>query len=119
MVDIRWALRYYKNMKANALKYREADDANKRGAFLNARTMNAVHATRWSDVQKARAIRMQHALELVYSSDVYVNYRKTKIVLKCTGEVVDKKNLAALELQWDVQGVKKDVTAQGVLYSFK
>lgn len=106
-------------MKTHKLAYKEADEQHKVGAFLNARMMNAVNATRWNDVQKARAMRMKHALELCYEEEVFLNYRKTKIVLKCMGKVVDRKNLSALESQWDSQGVKKDATAQGVLYSFK
>lgn len=106
-------------MKATKLAHKEADEQFKIGAFLNARMMNAVNATLWSDVQKARAMRMKHTLELVFGDEVLLNYRKTKIVLKCTGKVVDKKNLSLLESQWEAQGVTKSATAQGVLYSFK
>lgn len=89
-------------------------------AVQDVRLRNAVNSTRYTDSEKLRAERMKLALELVYRArGIYVNFRKTKIAVKVDDAAVkDRANLALLEQDWAARGVKKAVSAQGVIYSF-
>jgi hypothetical protein len=108
-------------VKANKLNVRDAED-NKVAAFLDARLRNSVNKTLYSAAQVAKAIRMRDALAGLYDAqDVLVNYRKTKITVKVAGpySVLDKKALRYLEDGYELQGITKSVTPQGVIYSIK
>ena len=89
-------------------------------AARDARMRNIVNASRFTDALKLRAERMKLALEMVYwAKAVHVNFRKTKITVKVdAGTVKDPKNLRLLEKDWEMQGVSKTLSAQGVIYSF-
>ena len=104
-------------MKAQDLNTKEA--TTKWWAAQDARMRNIKNASTWTDADKTRAERMKLGLALVYGSkEIYIAYGKRGISIKIDGAyVVDRKNLALLERDYDAAGVKKKVTPQGVIYN--
>jgi hypothetical protein len=105
-------------MKTIVLNTQEA--SNKAWAFRDAARRNDENASRHTQKNKIRAERMMYALELLYScKDIYISYGKKSISVKLNAaHVRDKKNLVAIENEWDTSGVVKKVTPQGVIYNF-
>ena len=62
----------------------EADEQHKRGAYLNARATNYAHKSHFSNSQLLQIDRVYQQLKSLYpcASNVYVNYRKHKAVVK-------------------------------------
>lgn len=89
-------------------------------ASQNARMRNIVNASHFTDAEKLQAERMKLVLDFVYTHEgVFVNFRKHKIAVKVSGaEVKDRVLLNELEAEWALKGIRKSVTAQGVIYSF-
>jgi hypothetical protein len=86
-------------------------------AVINARMTSVANASHYSQQQKIQAERMKLALEMVYSGEVHLNYRKTQITLKVDRPTVrDRKNLALLEADWAKLGIIKRVSDQGINY---
>jgi hypothetical protein len=106
-------------MKAQTLNTQEAP--TKWWAARDAQMRNAVNATLHTDKDKLRAERMKMALELCYGAKgFYISYGKRGISVKVdkVTAVRNRKQLRALEADWDLQGVVKKESAQGVIYRF-
>jgi|AntAceMinimDraft_1070359.scaffolds.fasta_scaffold00707_14 allophanate hydrolase subunit 1 len=90
-------------------------------AMQNARMRNYANASLYTDAVKIRAERIKLLLEMLYSAtNVYINYRKTKIAIKVAdAQIKDRKQLRAIEAEWAANGITKTISAQGVIYSFK
>lgn len=87
-------------------------------AARDAQMRNAVNSTLYTDRQKVRAERMRSALTLVYAGNFYISFGRRGITVKVDrARVVDRKNLQALEQDWQVEGICKRVSAQGVVYN--
>lgn len=97
------------------------DDRERVGAFINARFVNSCNMQNFGTRQVAKINGMAGALELVYSGEVLINYRKTKATVKVCKplKVTDRKNLALLEGDWEKDGIVKTETEQGIIYSLK
>ena len=104
-------------MQAMTLDTKEADF--KWWAAQDARMRNIKNASTWTDADKTRAERMKLGLALVYGNkQIYIAYGKRGISIKVDGAyVVDRKNLALLEQDYDKVGIKKKITPQGVIYN--
>jgi len=76
------------------------------------------NATLYTEAEKNRAERMRMGLTLVYAGkEFHIEYRKKFISLKIDRPVVrDRKTLALLESDYDLLGVVKRVTNQGITY---
>lgn len=87
-------------------------------AARNARMRATAMWSHYTEAERVRAERMKLGLEMVYSAKgVYINPRNKYITIKIDNPTVkDRKNLALLEQDYDKLGVKKVVTAQGVIY---
>lgn len=87
-------------------------------AARNARMRAVAMWSHYTEAERIRAERMKLGLELVYSAKgVYINPRNKYITIKLDKPTVkDRKNLALLEQDYERDGVKKVVTAQGVIY---
>ena len=72
----------------------------------------------YSDKERVRAERMKLGLEMVYNAKgVYVNPRGKFIAVKVDRpQVRDRKNLALLEKDYELLGITKVLTEQGVTY---
>lgn len=103
-------------MKSVSLDTKEAP--NKWRAQQDANMRNAVNRSLYTSSQQTRAQRLAGALELVYSGEVYVNYRKRAIAVKVDqAQVRDSQSLGLLEQDWNTEGITKRVSAQGVIYT--
>ena len=90
-------------------------------AFAAARDARMRAAAMWShytDAERTRAERIKLGLEIVYyAKGIYINPRGKFISIKIDKpQVRDRKNLALLEADYDKAGIKKAVSAQGVVY---
>lgn len=105
-------------MKTIVLNTKEAD--NKVWAYIDAERRNAENASRHTQKNKIRAERMMYALELLYAAkDIYLAFGKKSVSIKLNSPVVrDRKELAAIEAEWDQAGVIKKVSKQGIIYNF-
>jgi hypothetical protein len=92
--------------------------SNKWWAMQDARMRNYAMGSSYSEAEKNRAERMRLGLELVYyNREIHINYRKNFIAVKIERpEVRDRRSLALLEKDYEMMGVEKRVTAQGVIY---
>lgn len=92
---------------------------NKWWALQDRRMRNIANASLFTPTQKIQGERMKLALELVYTGTVYdVSFGKRSLSVKLQkgGRVVDKKNLALLEKDWEALGVYKKESPQGMQY---
>ena len=105
-------------MKTLALETKEAD--NKWWAARDARMRNYANSTLYDNATRIRAERMKLVLEMLYAARaVYIAYGKRGVSLKVDrAHVRDRRELAAMEADWAVQGVVKKVSDQGVIYRF-
>jgi len=89
-------------------------------AIQNAAMRNAVNGSNYTQRQKAKAMGMQHALDLCVNVDgSYINYRKTFIAIKLDNpRVKDKAALKLLESDWGAN-IAKIITPQGWVYRIK
>jgi hypothetical protein len=103
-------------MKTVSLDTQEAP--NKWWAAQDARMRNYANSTRYTEFQRIAAERMKLALELVYrAKGIYIAYGKKGISLKIDRpRVIDRRELALLEKEWEQAGFVKRVTAQGIIY---
>lgn len=87
-------------------------------AARNARMRATAMWSHYTEAERVRAERMKLGLEMVYSAKgVYINPRNKYITIKIDNPTVkDRKNLVLLEQDYERDGVKKVVTAQGVIY---
>lgn len=93
------------------------ESKNKWFSAKDAKKRNAECCTLYTEEQKVRAERMKMALSLVYDSIMFIDYRKKFIAVKVQApQVTSSKQLALLELAYAEEGIKKVVTAQGVIY---
>lgn len=105
-------------MQAQHIDTKEA--SNKRFAVYDRRMRNIANASHYTEAQRTRAERMKLGLELCYAGIVYTpSYGTTGISIKVVGFVSDRKNLKALEAEWESMGVIKKESAQGTIYRFK
>ena len=93
---------------------------NKFWAYRDARMRNYANSTRYDSATKIRAERMKLVLEMLYAARaVYIAYGRRGVSLKVDrASVRDRRELAAMEADWAVQGVVKKVSDQGVIYRF-
>jgi len=105
-------------MRTLALDTKEAP--NKWWAARDARMRNYANSTLYDSATRIRAERMKLALEIIYHArSVYIAYGRRGVSLKVDrAHVRDRKELAAMEADWAVQGVVKKVSDQGVIYRF-
>ena len=105
-------------MKTLALDTKEAD--NKWWAARDARMRNYANSTLYDSATRIRAERMKLVLEMLYAARaVYIAYGRRGVSLKVDrASVRDRRELAAMEADWAVQGVVKKVSDQGVIYRF-
>lgn len=103
-------------MKAQDLNTQEA--TNKWFAARDAAQRSYAASTHYKDSQKVSAERMKLALELVFAAkNIFVTFRQKFITVKVERPVVrDRKALRELEAEWELQGITKLVSAQGVVY---
>jgi hypothetical protein len=87
-------------------------------AAKDASMKSAVNASRFTDAQKLKAERVKLALELMYSGEeVKITNCKTWIRVKVlNGLIRDRKKLRSLEDTWNLEGIKKVFTKQGIIY---
>ena len=87
-------------------------------AARNARMRAAAQWSHYTEAERVRAERMKLGLELVYSCRaIYVNPRNRFITIKVEqARVRDRANLALLEKDYELQGIKKAQSDQGVIY---
>jgi len=87
-------------------------------AARNARMRAAAQWSHYTEAERVRAERMKLGLELVYSCRaIYVNPRNRFITIKVEqARVRDRANLALLEKEYELQGIKKAQSDQGVIY---
>jgi hypothetical protein len=92
--------------------------SNRWWAARDARMRSIAMASTWSQSKLVQAESMKQVLPLVYACrEVYVNPRQKFITIKVEqARVLDKKNLALLEQEWEEKGVLKRVSDQGVIY---
>lgn len=93
---------------------------NKWWAARDARMRNYANSTLYDNATRIRAERMKLVLEMLYHARaVYIAYGKRGVSLKVDrAHVRDRRELAAMEADWAVQGVVKRVSDQGVIYRF-
>ena len=103
-----------------ALELNTQESPNKWWAALDARQRNLNNASRYTEQQKIAAERMRWALELVYSAkNIYITYGARGISIKVDKPVVrDRKELRLLEAGWELAGIVKKVSAQGIIYRY-
>jgi hypothetical protein len=90
-------------------------------AYAAARDASMRAIAMWShytDKERVRAERMKLGLEMVYNAkSIYVNPRGKFIAVKVDQpRVRDRKNLALLEKDYELLGITKVLTEQGVTY---
>jgi hypothetical protein len=90
-------------------------------AYAAARDASMRAIAMWShytDRERVRAERMKLGLEMVYNAKgIYVNPRGKFIAVKVDKpQVRDRKNLALLEKDYELLGITKVLTEQGVTY---
>jgi hypothetical protein len=90
-------------------------------AYAAARDASMRAIAMWShytDRERVRAERMKIGLEMVYNAKgIYVNPRGKFIAVKVDKpQVRDRKNLALLEKDYELLGITKVLTEQGVTY---
>jgi len=86
-------------------------------AAMDARMRNIANKSHYSAEVQLRVDRMKVALQMVYAGKVYEAYNKKRVSIKIDKPVVqDKQWLRLLEEEWELRGVTKTVTPQGVLY---
>ena len=87
-------------------------------AARDARMRSFANSTLYTEAEKNRAERMRMGLTLVYGGkEFHIEYRKKFISVKIDKPVVrDRKTLALLESDYNLIGVVKRVTNQGVTY---
>jgi hypothetical protein len=90
-------------------------------AYAAARDASMRAVAMWShytDKERVRAERMKLGLEMVYNAKgIYVNPRGKFIAVKVDKpQVRDRKNLALLEKDYELLGITKVLTEQGVTY---
>ena len=105
-------------MRTLALDTKEAP--NKWWAARDARMRNYANSTLYDSATRIRAERMKLVLEMLYAARaVYIAYGRRGVSLKVDrASVRDRRELAAMEADWAVQGVVKKVSDQGVIYRF-
>lgn len=93
---------------------------NKWWAARDARMRNYANSTLYDSATRIRAERMKLVLEMLYAArSVYIAYGRRGVSLKVDrASVRDRRELAAMEADWAVQGVVKKVSDQGVIYRF-
>jgi hypothetical protein len=103
-------------MKAQTLDTQEA--THKFFAARDASIKSYAASTSYTEAQKLQAERMKLGLELVYRGTAfYITFRKKFITVKVEGASVrDRAALRELEAVYEVQGVTKIETAQGIAY---
>lgn len=103
-------------MQAQTIDTRETDF--KFAAFMDARARSYAASTHYSQAERNAAERIRLVLDLVYSArTIYVTYRKKFINVKVeAGLVRDRRQLAALEQDFEQRGITKLVSAQGIIY---
>jgi hypothetical protein len=90
-------------------------------AYAAARDARMRAAAMWShytEAERVRAESMKLALELCYSAKrFFINPRGKFITIKVENpRVKDKYNLELLEMDYELEGITKIVTAQAVIY---
>ena len=105
-------------MRTLALDTKEAP--NKWWAARDARMRNYANSTLYDSATRIRAERMKLVLEMLYAArSVYIAYGRRGVSVKVDRASVRlRKELAAMEADWAVQGVVKKVSDQGVIYRF-
>ena len=103
------------------MKTRELDTqpaSNKWWAKKDANLLNLRWESTYSESQKLKASRVRGCLDLVYGSrGVHINFREKWIAVKVDRPVIrDRKNLIALENDWESQGILRRDTPQGIIY---
>ena len=103
-------------MRAVSIDTQEAP--NKWWAARDAQMRSAVNATSYSDREKTRAERMRSVLTLVYDGNFYISFGRRGITVKVDrARIVDRKNLQILEQDWEMEGIRKRISPQGVVYN--
>lgn len=106
-------------MQATMLDTREATSFGAKWfAARDARMRNYANSTLYSEAQKIRAERMKLVLEMLYAAkNIHINFRKSFVAIKIDAPLVkDRKNLRAIEADWESEGITKCITKQGVVY---
>lgn len=105
-------------MKAQELNTQEAP--NKWWAARDAAMRNYANSTHYTEQQKIAAERMKWALELVYwASGIHIAYGKKGISIKVDKPAVkDRKELRLLEAGWELAGIVKKISPQGIIYRY-
>ena len=87
-------------------------------AARDARMRSFANSSLYTEAEKNRAERMRMGLTLVYAGkEFHIEYRKKFISVKIDKATIrDRKCLALLESDYEVLGVVKRVTNQGVTY---
>lgn len=88
-------------------------------AVLDARRRNIIMADGYSLMERNRADRIHMVLDTLYAHDgIYVNYRKKFIAIKIADpQVLDDVTLDRFEIEWQLQGIIRKITAQGIIYT--
>ena len=105
-------------MKTQDLKTQEAP--NKWWAARDAHQRNLANKSHYTQQQQIAAERMKLALELVYQAKaIHISYGKKGISIKVDRPVVrDRKELGLLEKGWELAGIVKKISAQGIIYRY-
>lgn len=90
---------------------------NKWWAAQDARMRNYANKSHWSAEVQLKVDKMKVALSYLYSGTIHEAYGKKRVSIKIDKPVVqDKQWLREMEKEWELRGVTKTVTPQGVLY---
>ncbi len=103
-------------MKATFINTEEAP--NKWWAWQDAKMRSIANASHFTETQKIRAQRMRYALELAYNGRFFdPKLGKRGITIKIeSARIRDKKVLKELEAGYELEGIQKKVSLQGVNY---
>lgn len=106
-------------MKTEILNTQEAPV--KWWAARDAQQRNIANASHHDLNDKIKADRMKLVLDdLYYSKKIYIAYGKKGISIKIDGaRVINDKSLSLMEQQWDLEGIIKKVSSQGIIYKIK
>ena len=87
-------------------------------AARDAQMRSAVNSSLYTDPEKIRAERLRSVLTLVYTGEFYISFGKRGITVKVDrARIADRKNLQTLEQDWEAEGIRKKISAQGVIYN--
>ena len=102
-------------MQTIALDTKES--SSKFFAFIDAKRKSTINATHYTDRQKLRAEQIKSALDIMYDSHSYIEFRKKWIAIKLDKPVVrDMHMLEEFEELWSNEGLTKVITSQGITY---